>query len=397
MKLNKKIRDDIQAMEENVISWRRHFHKYPELSFKEYKTAAYIRELLEELPAFVVTHPTETSTVATLDSGKAGRTIAIRMDIDALPIQENNELDFRSVNDGIMHACGHDGHTAILLGVAHVLSKHSDQLFGKIKLIFQHAEEQPPGGAVEIYDAGVMEGVDELYGLHLSSAFDSGIFGIREGVLTSATDEFRINIVGSGGHSAFPQLCIDPIVIGGEIITAIQTIISRRIAPSEEAVVSICKVNSGTAYNIIPNTMQIIGSVRTFSEDARETIEEVLEELSKGIAGAHDGTVEFEYLYGYDCVINDAELAQAAEKAVVDLFGEEAILHIDKLYPGEDFSALQKDCQAVFIEVGTADIAKGTHFPHHSPHYMMDEKMLIPSVEWLVQMIWSRMKYDREA
>jgi amidohydrolase len=394
MKLDKDICDYIQGLEDDVITWRRHFHKYPELSFKEFETTKYITDLLESLAVFDISHPQETATIATFDSGKPGRVIAIRMDIDALPIQENNDLEFKSVHDGVMHACGHDGHTAILLGVAHALAKFPDKFVGKIILIFQHAEEQPPGGAIEIYNAGVMEGVDELYGLHLSSAFDKGVFGIRAGVLTAATDEFRITVKGSGGHSAFPQLCIDPVVIGGEIITAIQTIIARKIAPSEEAVVSVCKVNAGTAYNVIPNTMQIIGSIRTFSEDTRQTIKAELEKLSAGIAQAHGGEADFEYIYGYDSVINEPELALVSEKAVSELFGEETVLHIDKVYPGEDFSALHKDCPAIFVEVGTADKTKGTHYPHHNPQYMMDEDMLVPCVAYFLQMIWLRMRPD---
>ncbi len=392
--MNQELRQKIQGMEEEVITWRRQLHKYPELSFKEYRTTGYIKEALAGLSGIQVSHPTETSTIVDLDTGRPGRNIAIRADIDALPIQEENDLDFRSVHDGVMHACGHDGHTAALLGVAHILANNTEYFDGKIKLIFQHAEEQPPGGAIELYEAGVMEGVDELYGFHLSSAFPTGVFGIRAGVLTAATDEFRIKVIGQGGHSAFPQLCVDPVVIGAQVITAIQTIVSRKLAASDEAVISTCMVNAGTAYNIIPDSIDLTGSIRSFSEEVREKIRGELDRISSGIAAANGGRTEYEYLYGYSSVVNAPELAAVSEEVVSSLFGPQAVMQIDKVYPGEDFSALHKDCIAMFVEVGTGDEAKGTHYPHHNASYIMDEDMLIPSVEYLIGMILSRMKRD---
>lgn len=392
--MHQNLRQKIRGMQDEVIVWRRQIHKYPELSFKEYRTTEYIKGALAGLPGIRVSHPTETSTIVDLDTERPGRSIAIRADIDALPIQEENDLDFRSVNDGVMHACGHDGHTAVLLGAAHVLANNPDYFDGKIKLIFQHAEEQPPGGAIELYEAGVMEGVDELYGFHLSSAFPTGVFGIRSGVLTAATDEFRIKVIGRGGHSAFPQLCVDPVVIGAQVITAIQTIVSRKLAASDEAVISTCMVSAGTAYNIIPDTINLIGSIRSFSEEVRETIRKELDQISSGIAAANGARTEYEYLYGYSSVVNAPELAAVSEEVVSSLFGPQAVMKIDKVYPGEDFSALHKNCSAMFVEVGTRDETKGTHYPHHNAGYIMDEDMLIPSLEYLIGMILRRMKRD---
>ena len=187
--------------------------------------------MLESLAVFDISHPQETATIATFDSGKPGRVIAIRMDIDALPIQENNDLEFKSVHDGVMHACGHDGHTAILLGVAHALAKFPDKFVGKIILIFQHAEEQPPGGAIEIYNAGVMEGVDELYGLHLSSAFDKGVFGIRAGVLTAATDEFRITVKGSEVTPLFRSCVSIPSLLAEKLSQRFRRLLREKLLP----------------------------------------------------------------------------------------------------------------------------------------------------------------------
>lgn len=389
--MKEELRTEIQSLEEKVISWRRHFHKYPELSFKEYKTSKYIVKQLEKLPGVQISQPTETSVVGTFDSGKPGRNIALRADIDALPIHEDNSLKYKSVHDGVMHACGHDGHAAILLGVAQILSNNISDLYGTINLIFQHAEEQPPGGAIELYELGVMDGIDEIYGLHLTSAYESGVFGIKSGVLTSATDEFTINVVGIGGHSAFPELSIDPIVIGGEIITAIQTIISRKIESSEQAIISICQIHAGDAYNVIPNTMYINGSVRSFAENVRNKIETEIGNISRGVALAHGANVEYKYIKGYDSVINDPELTSIAKENIKNLFGEDAVEHIGVQMPGEDFSALQRDCKGVFVEVGTSDSEKGTDYPHHNSKYMMDERMLIPSIEFFISLIYSRM------
>lgn len=385
-------REIIRQKEADIISWRRWLHQNPELSFEEHQTTKFIIDRLQAFGGFKISRPTATGVIATIDTQKPGRTIALRADIDALPIQETNSLEYKSTNDGVMHACGHDGHTAILLGTAYALSQMVDELTGKIILIFQHAEETPPGGAIELYDAGVMEGVQEVYGLHLSSAYPTGVFGIRSGVLTAATDEFKIEIMGKGGHSSMPEQCVDPIVIGGALISAIQSIVSRSISASERAVVSICTASAGTAYNIIPNTMSLGGSVRTFSVNVRNTIRERLSELSKNIAKAHGGEVAFEYLLGYDCVVNDDELAVIAEETVRDLFGDKAVMHIDMVYPGEDFSALHKDCKGMFVEVGTADPAIGTDKPHHNPLYMMDESMLIPAVEYFTSIALKRVK-----
>lgn len=390
------LRNTIKSMEGEVVGWRRHLHQNPELSFEENETSEFIVNILKSLGGFEIMRPVGTGIVATIDTGKPGRTVALRAEIDALPIQEENTLDFKSKKSGVMHACAHDGHTAILLGVAKMLSKLRDELEGKIILIFQHAEETPPGGAIELYEAGVMAGVDEIYGLHFSSVYPTGVFGIKSGVLTAATDEFRIKIIGRGGHSSLPEQCIDPIVIGGSIISAIQSIISRTISPSERAVVSICQVRAGTAYNIIPDTMELGGSVRTFSTKVRQQIQHSLGNLSSDIAQAYGGNVEYEYLLGYDCVDNDPQLAKIAEDIVVELFGQNAVLHIDMVYPGEDFSALHRDCKGMFVEVGTADPEKGTDKPHHNAHYMMDEDMLIPSIEYFLAIVLSRMSKQND-
>ncbi len=220
------------------IALRRLLHENAELSFEEYKTTEILMERLSAISGLTLYRPCNPGVIATLQGAFPGPVIAIRADIDALPITEENDLPFRSKNPGAMHACGHDGHTAMLLAAAKILAGEADKLHGTVKFIFQHAEELPPGGAEELVKAGVLADVDEVYGLHLSSLYPTGHFGIRPGALTSATDRFDIVIKGKGGHSAYPEGCIDPIVIAGQVITSLQTLVSRQISATEPAVVS---------------------------------------------------------------------------------------------------------------------------------------------------------------
>ena len=361
-----------------VVAWRRHFHQHAELSFQEFATTDYIEAQLKELEDVEISRPTKTGLVARIRGGRPGRTIAIRADIDALPITECNELAFRSETPGVMHACGHDGHTAMLLGAAVLASRHREELCGELVCIFQHAEELPPGGAIELYEAGVMKGVDELYGCHLSSNYPTGKFGVRSGALTAATDRFDIAIRGKGGHSSMPELCVDPVV-------------SRNLRALEPAVVSVCQVSAGDAYNIIPQEMIITGSVRTFSEKVRMEIPRLMDRITAGICASAGAEYSLSYELGYASVVNDEALTASVEEALAGWFGPACIQHIEPVMPGEDFSALQKDCPACFVEIGTRNEAKGTDRPHHNPAYMMDEDGLRYGVGLLAAIVAYRM------
>ncbi len=377
---------------QQMIADRRYLHQNPELSFEEYETTAFLCRKLTEAGIEDLKRPTKTGVVATIHGAHPGKTVAIRADIDALPIEENNELEFCSANKGVMHACGHDGHAAMLLTAVGIFKEHEKELHGNVVCIFQHAEEVPPGGAAELYDAGVMKGVDELYGLHLSSNFPTGTYGIRAGVLTSATDRFDIKVIGRGGHSSMPEQSIDPIVIGAQIVLALQTILSRRIAAFEPAVMSVCQVNAGDAYNIIPGEMTITGSVRTFSEELRSRMEEMIRTTVDGITKSAGASYEYSYEKGYSSVVNDTKLTADVERLLKGLWGEASILHINPIMPGEDFSALQKDCPACFVEIGTADAEKQTTFPHHNPNYRMDEEGLRYGLSYLLATIFDRLQ-----
>ncbi|NLU24650.1 MAG: amidohydrolase [Clostridiales bacterium] len=387
---------EVLALAPQVIQWRRRMHQHPELSFQEFSTTDFLKEELQKIPGLVLETPTKTGVVAVLKGTHPGRTIALRADIDALPIQEETELPFASDTRGVMHACGHDGHAAMLLAAAVLLAKKREQLWGEVRFLFQHAEELPPGGAAEMARAGVMAGVDEAYSLHLSSTFPTGTFGVRAGALTSATDRFDIRIIGKGGHSAFPETCVDPIVIAAQVITALQTVVSRRIRAVEPAVVSVCMLSAGQAYNIIPGEVDITGSTRTFDRDTREKLPAVLEQLARGICEANGGACECKFTKGYASVINDKELTRNSRQIIADTFGDGAVLEIDPLMPGEDFSSLLDHCPGFFVELGARNEETGCTVPHHNSKYRMDEDALPYGTEYLYQLVLNRLSRDAD-
>ncbi|WP_367924114.1 M20 family metallopeptidase [uncultured Ruthenibacterium sp.] len=376
---------------ETLIESRRWLHQHAELSWKECETTDYIERHLQDMGGnLILSRPTPTSVMAVLKTGRPGRTVAIRADIDALPIQEENELEYRSIHKGVMHACGHDGHTAILLSAVRLLTEQPDLLCGELRFIFQHAEEVPPGGAVEVIAAGVLDGVDEVYGLHLTSILPTGQFGVCPGVLTSSTDRFDVCIQGKGGHSSMPQECVDPIVTGAELICALQTIVSRSIAPSDAAVLSVCRAEGGSAYNVIPNSFTITGSVRTYDEKVRTRIQERIETLAKGIAAAHGAKAEFTYSRGYDSIVNDTALTQMGRNLIAQTFGESHVTDLSPIAPGDDFCYYSQKCPGFFVELGAANSKLGSDAPHHNPRYRMDEDALVYGLEYTVALLRAR-------
>lgn len=388
----KLLSEQVLAIEKEMIGWRRHIHQNPELSFYEAETSRFIEDTLKSFGGSIgITRPTPTSVMAVVRGKKPGRVIALRADIDALPIKEENGLAYASKNQGVMHACGHDGHAAVLMASVKLASLMADQLSGEVRFLFQHAEELPPGGAAEMVKAGVMEGVEEVYGLHVSSNYDTCTFGLRSGALTSATDRFEITVIGKGGHSAFPETCVDPIVIGAQIITSLQTIVSRQVQAIEPAVLSVCMAEAGQAYNIIPGTMQITGSTRTFSPKTREDMAVRIERIVKGVTSSYGADYAFEFIKGYSSVINDEELTKNAERILTSQFGKERVARIDPLMPGEDFSAFSELCPGCFIELGTKNPVKHCDQPHHNCNYQMDEDALAYGVEYFIRLIQDRL------
>ncbi|WP_067617691.1 M20 family metallopeptidase [Alicyclobacillus acidiphilus] len=366
----------VAEVESQLIAWRRHFHRHPELSFQEEQTANYVYDTLASFPGLELSRPTKTSVVARLVTGRPGKVLALRADMDALPIDEENEVEFASQNPGVMHACGHDGHTAMLLGTAKILSEHRDELSGEVRFIFQHAEELIPGGARELVEQGVLDGVDAVVGQHLWQGTASQKIAVRADALMAAPDTFYITILGRGGHAAQPHLNVDPIAIGAQVVTNLQHMASRMVDPLEPFVLSVTKFVGGTADNVIPGSVEMCGTVRTFSEERRDYAAEWMENIIRGITSAHGANYTFRYEKGYSPVINDEAVTELVRQALLAEFGEEVVEEAVQTMGGEDFSAYQSAVPGTFFFTGIRNDEKGIVYPHHHPRFDLDEDSL---------------------
>ncbi len=360
-------------LEQQAIAWRRYLHAHPELSFQEHETSAFLFELIGGTEGIELERPTETSVVAYLRTGRPGPTLALRADIDALPIQEETGLEFASETSGVMHACGHDGHTAMLLATLNTLQARRDELVGEVRFIFQHAEELLPGGARELVEAGVMDGVDLVVGAHLFSLDELGKVGVLRGPHTAAADLFTIEIRGKGGHGAAPHEAVDPVTAAAQVISGLQHVVSRVVDPIERAVVSVCMVHGGTAGNIIPEVVELGGTVRTFSPEVRDKVRDAMERFAQGIAVAHGATATLNYEEGYASVANDELASDRVEAAVREELGDDAFFEPEPIMGGEDFSAYLDGTPGAFFIVGAG--GEG-YFPHHHPRFDWDERAM---------------------
>ncbi|HEX2728662.1 MAG TPA: M20 family metallopeptidase, partial [Rubrobacteraceae bacterium] len=367
------LEDQIRDIEDEVVGWRRHLHRNPELSFHEEETSQFVYETLESFGGLELSRPTATSVVARLVGERPGRTIAIRADMDALPIQEENDFEFVSQNPGVMHACGHDGHTAMLLGTAKLLVGMKDRINGEVRFLFQHAEELFPGGAEQMVEAGVMDGVDAVIGIHLWASLPVGKIGVAYGPMMAAPDTFEIRVKGSGGHAALPQETVDAIAVGAQVVTNLQHVVSRETDPIDNVVLSITKFSGGSAYNVIPGTVEMLGTVRTLDPAVREKVPQIMERVVKGVTEAHGAEYEFEYRFGYRPLINDDEVTRVIEETVRETFGDEALEIMRPTMGGEDFSAFQQKAPGAFFWVGAGNEERGIVHPHHHPLFTVDE------------------------
>jgi amidohydrolase len=363
----------MEGVREEVVWWRRHLHRNPELSFHEKETSQFVYETLRTFGNLELSRPTPTSVVARLVGAKPGRTLAIRADMDALPIEEENDFEFVSRNPGTMHACGHDGHTAMLLGTAKILASMKDEIAGEVRFLFQHAEELFPGGAQELVDSGVMDGVDTVIGAHLWASLPVGKLGVAYGPMMGSPDTFWITIKGRGGHGAMPHQAVDSIAIGAQVVNNLQHLVSRNIDPIDNVVVSVTKFTGGTAHNVIPGCVEMLGTVRTLDPEVRKRVPELMERIVRGITEAHRASYEFEYQFGFRPVVNDEETTRAIEDTVREVFGEEALEIVRPTLGGEDFSALQQKAPGTFFWVGAGNEEKGIIYPHHHPRFTVDE------------------------
>lgn len=372
---------DIPA--EKIIEWRRHIHQNPELSYEELFTSEYVTSVLESFGNIEVIWPTPTSVIGILRGGKPGRTVAFRADMDALPVAEETGLPFASVNEGVSHACGHDVHTAMLLGTAATLSSMQKQVKGTVYFIFQHAEEQSPGGALDIIKTGVLNDVGAFFGLHIGPGLVPGTVGILpDGPASTASDGFYLIIQGKGSHGSMPHLGIDPIVTGAEIVTALQTIVSRNITPGEMAVISVGKFQSGNAPNVIPDRALLAGTVRTISDQTRQLLEERIRTVIDKIALAHGATCSLEYTSGYPAMQNDPALNRLARASSVKILGSEMVLDAPRMTASEDFARYREIAPSCYINLST-----GPGVTNHHPAFNPDESALINGVKAEVQII----------
>ncbi len=331
-----------------------------------------------------LSRPTPTSAVAHLVGERPGRTVALRADMDALPITEENDFEFVSKNEGVMHACGHDGHTAMLLGAAKILSRMREEVEGEVRFIFQHAEELYPGGAQELVEAGVMEGVDAIFGIHLWSQLELGKIGVVYGPMLASPDTFEIVVEGRGGHAAMPHQTADAIAIGAQVVTNLQHVVSRNTDPLDKAVVSVTKFTGGTTHNVIPGSVELEGTVRTLDEEVRKEIPETMERIIKGVTGAHGASYSFEYQRGYRPVVNDEGVTRVVEETAREVFGEAALEMMRPIMGGEDFSAYQQVTPGTFLFVGAGNEKRGITYPHHHPRFTVDEEALEDGIKMFV-------------
>lgn len=366
-----------ETVREQVVAWRRHLHQHPELSFHESNTSQFVADTLASFGGLDITRPTATSVVARLAGGGGpGPVLAIRADMDALPIQEANSHDFVSRNAGVMHACGHDGHTAMLLGAAKILVTRRAELRGEVRFLFQHAEELYPGGASEMVGAGVLDGVDMVIGAHLWLGLPCGQVGVKPGPLMASLNTFRVTVEGTGGHAAMPHQTVDSIAVAAQIVTNLQHVVARNVDPLTSAVISVTQINGGTTTNVIPGSVEMAGTVRTFDPALRAKIPELMERVIAGVTAAHGARYRWTFEPGYSAVINDARASELVRRAVIRALGPELLVEATPTMGAEDFSAYQQRVPGAFFFIGARNEARGIVHPHHHEHFDVDERAL---------------------
>jgi amidohydrolase len=367
---------EIQEIEDEIIEIRRQLHRYPELSFHEEKTPEYIADFHRRLGNDVLTGVGGRGVVAKLVGGKPGKTVALRADFDALPVQEENDIPYKSTVRGVMHACGHDGHTAIVLGLAKALSRIRDRISGTVVFIHQHAEEIVPGGAIEMIKDGCLNGVDYIYGLHLWAPFRLGEIHIAKSNLMAATDKFEIEITGKGGHGGIPHESSDLIVLASQLIVSLQSVVSRRINPFDPVVLSIGSIHAGQSFNVLPDKIEITGTVRAFSDAVRKRVESEMKRILEGTCQTSGVQHRFDYQYGYPAVVNHPKEAERIISVARDVPGVTGIVDMQPMMIGEDFAYYLKEKPGAFFLMGACDPENKNPYPHHHPKFSFDERVL---------------------
>lgn len=378
----------ISAAAEEALRWRRHIHAHPDLSFQEKPTADYIARELASFTGLEISRPLDNSVIAVLRGPHPGPTWALRADIDALPLQEESGESFCSTVPGVMHACGHDAHTAMLMGAAKVLCQLRDNLHGSIKFIFQPAEEVPPGGARELVELGVVDDVEHIFGLHVFPTSPVGTLTLKEGVYVASSDNFDITIRGKGGHGSMPQHCIDPVTIGAEMVGALQQIVARNIDPGTAPVLTIATFQAGDSYNVIPDSARLAGTLRTHNQQVREAVPQLMSRIIDGIAAAHGASCDIRWQQGY-AVGHNHDSTNAIARAAIERHFPAGTLKLEDrpLFGSEDFSSYQEKVPGTFLFIGCGNKEKGAVWNVHNPHFRIDEDALAVGIKTHIALV----------
>ena len=389
---------EVKKIEQEIISWRRDLHKIPELNLTLPKTSQYVQEKLKEMGIEYKTMVNGNAIIGLIKGNSVGKTIGLRADMDALPIEEETGLEFSSTHKGCMHACGHDGHTAILLGAAKILSENRDKFKGNIKLLFQPGEEYP-GGALPMIKEGAMENpkVDAVIGLHegvIDERVGKGKIAYKDGCMMASMDRFLIKVIGKGCHGAYPQMGVDPIIMASEIILSLQKIASREINTNEPIIVSVCRINGGFSQNIIPDMVELEGTVRATNNETRKFIANRIEEIVKGITSANRGSYEIEYDFKYPAVINDKKFNKFFLESAKKIVGEENIFELPTpVMGGEDMAYFLEKAPGTFFFLSNPKVyPDGKIYSHHNPKFDVDENYFHIGTALFVQTVLDYLK-----
>ena len=375
--MNQKLNDLWEKYYKKVYDIRHQIHMNPELGFEEYETSKLVASELEKLGIEVTKNVAKTGVVGLIKGGYSGKTVALRADMDALRINEEGDYEFKSKNPGVMNACGHDGHTASLLGVAMMLNEIKDELHGNVKLIFQPAEEVE-GGALPMIKEGVLENpkVDAVFGGHLWGSIEEGKVAVKHGAMMASPDIFTIKIHGKGGHAGVPHASVDPVPIMAQVITALQTIVSRKNDPTNPLVISCCNVHSGECHNAIPTEALIQGTVRTLNNDTRDFAEETIEKFVKGIVESQGASYEFEFIRQFPPLVNDKNMADVLEKSAKKIVGDENVFELaTPSMGGEDFAFYTEEVPSSFAFVGMTKDVENPILHHNAKFAWEDNNM----------------------
>lgn len=361
------------ALSKKQITWRRHLHQYPELSNQEFKTTAYIKDILKKNNITIKKIDLPTGIIAEVVGKKKGPTVAVRTDIDALPVLEQTTLPFKSKNIGCMHACGHDVHMSTVTGVAILLNEIKEHLNGTVRFIFQPAEEMPPGGARPMIESGALEDVKMIFGLHVDPFLKKGKIGLRDGVSMASVSDFNLKIIGKGGHAAQPHNAVDAIVTAAEVVESLQKIISREIDPVDPVVITFGKINGGSARNVICDEVTLVGTARTLSVKASKAIPGKIKKVAESICKARGAQVEMEIVASYPVLINHPQANRLLRESFESLFGKGKIEPTEQTLGGEDFACYLEKVRGAMFRLGVMNNKIGANKSWHSPLFVVDE------------------------